>query len=305
MKNNLLNLEFNLVKFPIIFPIIYVFILYIFPQFETYLLFFTILFLAETHFGATWPFFLNKSNSKFISDNKVNLLVYPFLIIIFSLFGFIFFKNLFLLIFFAVNMFHVTRQSFGICKLYTKNNNEIKFQSFIIYFFNILFFLIGYFRFYVPIINSDYLIYLNIIILLLVILSLFFYYNKFNKENIFIFLTGIIIFYPICFVSNPVHSIIMGVTMHYTQYLYLTHKVHEGRKKNKLSTNSYYYFFVIFSYAFVMALLSLAGKSSNEIFSMLIIIPITGQMLHFYLDSQLWKFSNHHNRENVLYYLKD
>ena len=97
----------------------------------------------------------------------------------------------------------------------------------------------------------------------------------------------------------------MGVTMHYTQYLYLTHKVHEGRKKNKLSTNSYYYFFVIFSYAFVMALLSLAGKSSNEIFSMLIIIPITGQMLHFYLDSQLWKFSNHHNRENVLYYLKD
>ena len=305
MKNNLLNLEFNLVKFPIIFPIIYVFILYIFPQFETYLLFFTILFLAETHFGATWPFFLNKSNSKFISDNKVNLLVYPFLIMIFSLFGFIFFKNLFLLIFFAVNMFHVTRQSFGICKLYTKNNNEIKFQSFIIYFFNILFFLIGYFRFYVPIINSDYLIYLNIIILLLVILSLFFYYNKFNKENIFIFLTGIIIFYPICFVSNPVHSIIMGVTMHYTQYLYLTHKVHEGRKKNKLSTNSYYYFFVIFSYAFVMALLSLAGKSSNEIFSMLIIIPITGQMLHFYLDSQLWKFSNHHNRENVLYYLKD
>ena len=43
-------------------------------------------------------------------------------------------------------------------------------------------------------------------------------------------------------------------------------------------------------------------KSSKEIFN-LIIIPIIGQMLHFYLDSQLWG-SNPHNRENVLHYLK-
>ena len=35
----------------------------------------------------------------------------------------------------------------------------------------------------------------------------------------------------------------------------------------------------------------------------LIIIPITGQMLHFYLDLQLWKFSEKHNRENILKYL--
>ena len=57
-----LNLEFNLVKFPVIFPIIYGFVLYTLPQFETILIFVTILLLAETHFGATWPFFLNKSN---------------------------------------------------------------------------------------------------------------------------------------------------------------------------------------------------------------------------------------------------
>ena len=34
------------------------------------------------------------------------------------------------------------------------------------------------------------------------------------------------------------------------------------------------------------------------------IIPIIGQMLHFYLDSQLWKFSEKHNRLNILTYLK-
>ena len=56
MKNNFFNTEFNLVKFPIIFPLVYGLILYSF-QYETYLLFLTILLLAETHFGATWPFF--------------------------------------------------------------------------------------------------------------------------------------------------------------------------------------------------------------------------------------------------------
>ena len=28
-----------------------------------------------------------------------------------------------------------------------------------------------------------------------------------------------------------------------------------------------------------------------------------GQMLHFYLDSKLWKFSEKHNRENTLKYI--
>ena len=113
MKDSFLNFEFNLVKFPIIFPLIYGVILYLTPQFETYLLFLTILLLAETHFGATWPFFLNQANSELIKKNKLSLITFPLIIATFSLIGFIFIKKLFLLIFFAVNMYHVTRQSFG------------------------------------------------------------------------------------------------------------------------------------------------------------------------------------------------
>ena len=45
----------------------------------------------------------------------------------------------------------------------------------------------------------------------------------------------IIIFYPICFVEKPLHGIVMGVTMHYIQYLALTHKVTKKRKE----TNNY------------------------------------------------------------------
>ncbi len=300
------NLEFNLVKFPILFPIIYGLILYSLPQYETVLIFITILLLAETHFGATWPFFLNKSNSDLIEKNKIYFISFPVLIVILSILGFIFIKPTFLLIFFAANMYHVTRQSFGICKLYSKEIKQIKFQEIFIYIFNSLFFFVGFFRFYFPIIENEHLFNLNIVILLLISLILIFYIYKFKSaENIYPFITGLIIFYPICFVGNPVHSIIMGVTMHYTQYLYLTHKVYKGRSsKDVIQMSMSSYLGMIIFYSVIMSLLSLFGKSSNEIFSQIIIIPIIGQMLHFYLDSQLWKFSNPHNRENVLSYIK-
>ena len=89
------NKEFFLVKFPIIFPLIYAFFLYQFPNFETQLIIITILLLAETHFGATWPFFLDKVNYKFIQENKINLVFIPILIIFLCLLGFFLITNIF------------------------------------------------------------------------------------------------------------------------------------------------------------------------------------------------------------------
>jgi|TARA_B110000503_G_C7143050_1_gene411744 hypothetical protein len=301
-----MNLEFNLVKFPIIFPLIYCGILYLFPGLETYLIFFTILLLAETHFGATWPFFLNSANKNFIKENRISLITFPLLITLASLIGFIFIKPTFLLIFFAANMYHVTRQSFGVCKLYTKEIHQFKYQEKFIYIFNLIFFLIGFFRFYFPIINTSYLLQLNFIIIALILITLIGFYFRYRiSDSFYTFVTGLIIFYPICFVENPVHAIIMGVTMHYTQYLYLTHKVFIGRHQNKIiQTPKSSYFGIITMYAIAMSILSLFGKSSIEIVNFLVIIPIIGQMLHFYLDSQLWKFSKKHNRVNTLEFIK-
>lgn len=301
-----MNLEFNLVKFPLIFPLIYGVILYSLPGLETYLIFFTILLLAETHFGATWPFFLNSTNAKFIKENRISLISFPIIIAIASLIGFFYLKPTFLLIFFAINMYHVTRQSFGVCKLYTKEISQIKYQENFIYIFNFIFFLVGFFRFYFPLIGSKYIILLNISIVILIFITLIVYFFKYKfSDSFYTFLTGLIIFYPICFVDNPVHAIIMGVTMHYTQYLYLTHKVFKGRLQDKIiQTSKLTYIGVISLYAVAMAILSLFGKSSNEMLNFLIIIPIIGQMLHFYLDSQLWKFSKSHNRENTLKFIK-
>ena len=303
--------QFLFVKFPIIFPLIYAFVLYQFPAFETELIIITILLLAETHFGATWPFMFNKKNSSYIKDNKIGLIAIPIVIVGLSLLGFFFINKFFLLIFFAANMFHVTRQSSGISKLYCKNQNENKFQENSIYFLSFVFFLIGFFRFFLPIINEEHILLTNIIIAIIFFSMCIFYLLKYSfSENFLVFLTGCLIFYPMCFVSNPVHAIIMGVTMHYTQYLYLTYNIHKLRKnddsnnENKtFSDKLYNYFVIIFLYSVVMGGLSMFGKVDNDYLKQLIIFPILGQMLHFYLDSQLWKFSEKSNRDNTLLYI--
>lgn len=306
------RIDFFFIKFPILFPLIYLFFLYSFPQFETYLIIFTIFLLAEPHFGATYPIFFDKSNNEFFKTKKIIFYYGSMLIISYCLLGFFFFKYLFLLSFYAFNIFHVTRQSVGICKLYNKNQKEFFYQSQIIYLFNILFFVIGFLRFYLNVIPNDFLIYLNISVLLFILISLLIYLNFFKLSgNFFTLISGVIIFYPICFVYNPIHAILLGVTIHYSQYLFITSKVYIGRKgllsiynlKNftKYFKNNFIYTIII--YSFFMSAISYLGKLDDPLIKNLILIPITGQMLHFYLDSFIWKFSEKHNRENTLKYI--
>jgi len=294
------------IKFPILFPIIYFLILYNFPSLENFLIIATILLLAEPHFGATWPFFINKINQEYISNNKFLLIKIPIIIFILCILSFFLIKNLFLLIFFGFNIYHVTRQSFGIAKLYSNNSIELKNIEFIIYFWNIIFFFVGLLRFYYPLITTESVNMLNIFIIFILSINFLYYLIKFKfTQNFLILFTGVIIFYPICFVNNPVHSILMGVTMHYSQYLVFTYKITKNREleidKNK---KNYYFIFVTIFYSILMTILSLSGEANSELIKNLIVIPITAQILHFYLDSKLWKFSESHNRSAVLHYLK-
>lgn len=296
--------NFILVKFPIIFPIIYATLLYLYPNYENELIILTLFLLAESHFGATWPFFLNVADKKYILDNKTFLIYIPVLIVIFSFFFFFFSRSIFYLLFFAANIIHVTRQSLGICKLYTKNSNETNFQEAYLYLFNFIFFLIGFFKFMFPIISKEISILLTITISIFIILLLFYYIYRFTlSSNFLIFLTGILIFFPITFVSNPIHGIIMGVTMHYTQYLYLTFKVCNGKEGKKSFFINKKFILSIILYSFFMTFFSSIKKLNFSLPEFLILIPLTGQFLHFYMDSQLWQFSKPHIRKNVLTYI--
>jgi len=305
------NLDLIFIKFPIIFPIIYGLFLFTFPNYENILIFVALMLFAEPHFGATWPFFLNKENIEEIKNKKIRYIYIPIIIVFLSITGFFYANALFLLIFFAVNIFHVTRQSYGICKLYKNNEEELIYQEKIIYFVNTIFFIIGILRFYLPVIGQENILTMNIIILILLFIVFLIYFIKFkNIENFLTLITGSIIFFPICFVDKPIHGIVMGVLMHYTQYLSLTYKVYDGRKSNQLEKNNkkfnvknLYFLLIIFFYGFVMAIFSSYSNSADLVIKSLVIIPLIGQMLHFYLDAFLWKFSEKHNRENTLKYI--
>ena len=310
MENSKVS-QLLLVKFPIIFPLIYFATLYIYPSLEQFIIIFTILILAETHFGATWPLFLSKTNYPYLKEKKTELIIIPLLIAVASIFGFIFAKKTFLLIFFIANIYHVTRQSYGISKLYCKDLNEFNFHSKIIYTTNIFLFFVAFFRFYLPIINQDHLLFINILFLLVLLIVSLYYIKKFKfTQNFLTMITGSIIFYPACFVESPIHIILMGVTMHYTQYLYLTNFIYKSRiesfnENEQPKKKSIYKFLIIIGvYSIIMTYFSLMGKNNNELLKNLIFIPILGQMLHFYIDSQIWKFSERHNFENTLKYLK-
>ena len=295
-------------KLPIIFPLLYGLLIYLFPHHEMYIIFLFILLLAEPHFAATWPFFLDKVNKDFIIKNKIIFIIIPIFIIVASLIGYFFITSLFLLIFFAANMYHVTRQSFGISNLYLKKFDEKKYQEYSIYFFNLLFFLLGIARFYLNLEVVDKFIY-EILYCVLILLCINFtvYLIKYELKNISTLISGTIIFFPVCFVQNPIHVIIMGVTMHYSQYLFLTHKIFLKRNNyaSKLSKKYIFYFLIIFLYTIIMSFFSISKSFDVNFLKHLIIIPITGQMLHFYLDSQLWKFSKEHNKKNILAHILD
>jgi hypothetical protein len=305
------KVDFLLIKFPIFFPLIYFLILKLFPNYENHLIIITILLLAEPHFAATWPFFLNERNKSYIIENRIPLIILPILLILIGLILFFFSKSLLLLIFFAANIFHVTRQSIGVSKIYLSNDVEKNFQTNVIYFYNFIFFFIGVLRFYFKIFPANFLFELNFFTILSVILVLIIYVIKFkNYRNIFTLLSGIIIFYPVCFVVNPVHAILMGVTIHYSQYLVMTYCIEKRRKlKKSLDDNNSSspilknFIFIIVSYSIIMTLLSFFRGSESLLLQNLIIIPIISQLLHFYIDSHLWKFSKSHHRENTLKFL--
>ena len=70
-------------------------------------------------------------------------------------------------------------------------------------------------------------------------------------------------------------------------------------KKNNLS-----FIIIITLYSIIMTIFSLSVQTDLELIKNLIIIPISLQMLHFYIDSRLWRFSEPHNRLVVLDFLK-
>lgn len=212
-------------------------------------------------------------------------------------------KNIFFFYFFLFNAWHVTKQSLGICKLYSKDKFEINFQRNIIFLFNFFIVLFGSCLFLMlKIISEAYARNLGIVFITLSLMVFIIQTKKFkNFENSFITLTGILIFIPSFFVTKPIHALLAGVTMHYSQYIGITLKLYSSKKKVKITNlkniqKNFYaikkYFIWILFYRTISTFLTFLGGSNYSLLSNLFIISILGQIIHFYLDGLVWKFKD-------------
>ena len=103
---------------------------------------------------------------------------------------------------------------------------------------------------------------------------------------------------PYAFCPNVYDATVIGVGMHWCQYLALNYKIYIHNSKNFFNTFLLLFFILIYTVP-----MSLMGYKSNinimEALELIILIPLTGQFLHYYIDSFIWKFSDNHLRENI------
>lgn len=224
--------DFWLIKFPIVFPIAYLFFLFQFPQHENLLALLVLCLMAEPHFGATWTIFMDRQSRNIAFEkNKVPFVYGSLFIIMISVILFIVAKQLFFLLFFIFNVYHVTRQSFGICNLYCKNIQEKNFQKFLLYSGNFVVALIAAAYLMLNLIDKNTALIIGFSFFAFVVMAACYQFYLFrNIGNIFTTATGLLIFTPSFFVEKPIHAILCGVTMHYSQYLILTAKIYFSKR---------------------------------------------------------------------------
>lgn len=306
------KIDFFLIKFPAIFPLIYLSALFAFPEYGSVIAFIALITLAEPHFGATWSVFFDIKMREFAKQNKFLFIYLPVLIVIVVTFLFFKLPSLFYFLFFAFNIYHVTRQSSGICKLYSLTAAEKQYQEYSLYIINILAFF-GVVAFHLAkIISQNEAIQFGYFLILVSLLVVLLQKLKFGSvERSLTTLAGLSMFLPAFFVSEPIHAILAGITMHYSQYLVLMFKITAGKATDveKIgapvfeSFNVKSYLMLIIIYGIIAVALTTASSQGSETFSKLIFLPLLGQVLHFYFDGLIWKFKNKEMREIHLKFL--
>ena len=312
MKKILNNsfLELNLILFPIWILPVYLGLKSFFISPELAFLLFLILF-GETHFASTFLFFFSKSNHDYIRKNKLILIYLPILISLLYFLGGLKYFDYAVLVGAVASGVHVTRQSIGISRIFSEGKNTA--AELLIYSSSFLFLFIGFTRFYKdeffkilsflpntePITNLYYGILEEKIyfIFLVICLSLIALLEKTNYKKKLVNLTGVLIYCPYIFVNNIYDAIVIGVGAHWSQYLLINYKIYFYKEKINLEKSLQIIFIII--YALVMGVLGYRIHFNEDFLKILILIPLTGQFFHYYIDAFIWRFSVKEIRETV------
>tara|TARA_B100000575_G_C23136446_1_gene660322 strand:- start:2612 stop:3610 length:999 start_codon:yes stop_codon:yes gene_type:complete len=316
-------LEATLVSFPIWIPFLYYFLLNEFPAYELLYLYFIFFVLGEFHFGATWVFLIDKSNRNFMREHFFYAYTVPILMIIFFVSTW-FFISPFIAFFLSTlfNIFHVTRQSVGITKLYASDPITRKIPQIIVYVNSFMPLFYGFLKYInIDFINLhfvDLVFFVTLSILIISILaSLFILSLNFKKYSNLCFstITGSVLYAPFLLDISFIQAGAMGIGMHYIQYITLQMIIFFRKRKtisyegiyDRVANNLIVISLFILFYILIMGMLLYFGRdhtaSSDEFFAsglnFLYFIPFIMHNIHFYADMFIWKFSNPHIRKNI------
>ena len=270
------------------------------------------------HFASTWLFFTSEGNRKWFLKDKINLIIIPtILILIFNILGLI---NLSISVFLVsvASAYHVTRQSIGISRLFGGIKNSLYEIS--IYALSILWLGIGFIRFMlVPLEKligfefpltilapSDLNTIATIGILIGIALFAAILLQTKKLTTSFAFLTGAFLYSPYIFVTTPQDAVAIGVGMHWCQYIALTSKLYLNQdykawlgSKLEFSNPLYKKIFYLACYAIAASAIQTNFGNKLASTSLLILLPLSLQMYHFYIDSFIWRFTNPYIRNEI------
>ena len=287
------------------------------PEQRPFIFFIYLFFLGESHFGVTWLFIKNKSNRKWLLERKTTFVAIPLLLIISFVFLGIYSLRLAVYLLSLVSFFHITRQSIGLFKIYA--DRPTKHDESFIYFSTVFWATISFYRFIVaPFFAERFAFYSNHQTTLEILIStigflgiavflLMIFFRQRRHKNALgsaSLAVSLLMFAPLGFVKYIQDATIIGVGIHWCQYLALNFKLYisNNGSAKRLRTTFYTQYALItfvFLYGFVMAgvLTGLGSEFSSN--SLWILIPLVFEMGHFYIDAFIWKFSNPYIRETV------
>ena len=298
--------EYLFILFPFCISLFY-FTIKSFSSFDEELIFlFFLFFFGETHFAATYLFFLNKENHLWIKKNIFPIIIFPIILLVcYILVGL---KNLSLAILIGsiASGIHVTRQSIGIQRIYDLNKN--KFYEFVTYFFSFLFLFVGFYRFYLKNLleisnlnQFNYLIIdynLNIFYFFILFLGIIIAYSEktyFKKKIANV--TGVLIYSPYLFTETIFDAVIIGVSAHWLQYLAINYKIYFTTLSIFKNSTKIIILSLIIVYTSLMSFLGYKMHFDRQAISYLLLIPLTTQFFHYYIDAFIWRFSDPHIRD--------
>lgn len=295
-----------LIYSPYMLPIIFCSLFLLPGKLPAFAALFALYAIGESHFGSTWLFFMDPDNATWIKANSYKVIILPiYFLSAISILWFV--QPSFVFLFhYVASGWHVTRQSVAVNRL--KGSRSDVSQR-IIYMVSGLFLVIGIAS---PGFMQQYLTYDQSLYLLL---AFFFIASLLSRliPSKSAFITGISIYLPVIFFKNLLLATVVGVGMHWLQYLAITWSVHVRKLRNPLHDSSslstrpvLIRFIFIILYSSVMGFCSYSYSYSggnSVVLGSLFLLPLLFQFYHFYIDGFIWKFSDPHIRSSIGHYM--